>query len=243
MPYDLETICLKCLEKEPARRFATAAELADDLRRFIDGDPIHARPTPAWERAWKWGKRRPAIVALLAVIPIAITSVVLFVAWHNVSLRGQLDRALAEERKARQREQEALQENHLSLLRHEGQKLFDSARVAVAARDWPTARLDLEKALTTLGSAPQLADVKEPAQALLKEVERELSVEADRRASRGPFPAVRQPIATRPSSWARCTLAWTWPPTWKRPVARLKTPWMFTACPERARASRGLTPI
>ena len=66
VPHDLETICLKCLEKDPARRFATAAELADDLRRFVDGDPILARPTPAWERAWKWGKRRPAIVALLA---------------------------------------------------------------------------------------------------------------------------------------------------------------------------------
>ena len=65
VPHDLETICLKCLEKDPARRFASAAELADDLRRFVDGDPILARPTPAWERAWKWGKRRPAIVALL----------------------------------------------------------------------------------------------------------------------------------------------------------------------------------
>ena len=62
VPYDLETICLKCLEKDPARRFATAAELADDLRRFGQGDPIQARPTAAWERAWKWGKRRPAIV-------------------------------------------------------------------------------------------------------------------------------------------------------------------------------------
>ena len=68
VPHDLETICLKCLEKDPARRFASAVELADDLRRFVDGDPILARPTPAWERAWKWGKRRPAIVALLAVM-------------------------------------------------------------------------------------------------------------------------------------------------------------------------------
>ena len=184
VPYDLETICLKCLEKDPARRFASAAELADDLRRFVDGDPIEARPTPAWERAWKWGKRRPAIVALLALIPVAIVSVVLFVLWHNVSLRGQLDRALTEERNARQREQEARQENHLSLLRQEGQKLFDSARVAVAARDWATARVDLEKALATIGDAPSLEKVKQPAQALLKEVANELSVEADQRASR-----------------------------------------------------------
>ena len=94
VPYDLETICLKCLEKDPARRFATAADLADDLRRFVDGDPILARPTPAWERAWKWGKRRPAIVALLGVIPLAVVGMVLFVVWHNVSLRGQAGRGI-----------------------------------------------------------------------------------------------------------------------------------------------------
>ena len=184
VPYDLETICLKCLEKEPARRFATAAELADDLRRFVVGDPILARPTPAWERAWKWGKRRPAIVALLAVIPVAIAGIVLFVLWHNVSLRSQLDVALAEERRARQRELDAVQEHRLSLVRQEGQKRFDSARVAVAAGDWSSARLDLEKALTTIGDGKELESLKGPAQALLKQVEQELRVEADRRASK-----------------------------------------------------------
>jgi eukaryotic-like serine/threonine-protein kinase len=183
VPYDLETICLKCLEKDPARRFHTAAELADDLHRFVDGDPILARPTPAWERAWKWGRRRPAIVALLALIPLAVTSVVLFVLWHNVSLRGQLARALAEERNARQREQDVRLENHQSLVRQEGQKLFDSARVAVAASDWSSARLDLEKALTTLGSEASFEKLRAPAQALLKHVEQELRVEADRRGS------------------------------------------------------------
>ena len=69
-------------------------------------------------------------------------------------------------------------------MRQEGQKRFDSARVAVAAGDWSNARLDLEKALTTIGDGPQLESLKGPAQALLKQVEQELRAEADRRASK-----------------------------------------------------------
>jgi tetratricopeptide (TPR) repeat protein len=183
VPLDLETICLKCLEKEPARRFATAGELADDVRRFIDGDPVRARPTPRWERAWKWAKRRPAVVALLAVSTLAALSMVLFIVWHNVSLRGKLDLAIGEERRARQGELDALAKNRVAVLQQEGQQLFDSARVAVAAGDWTTARLDLEKALVTIGGESNLASVKEPALALLNKVKEELRVEADRRAS------------------------------------------------------------
>ncbi len=187
VPHDLETICLKCLEKEPSRRFASAGEMADDLRRFVDGHPILARPTPAWERAWKWGKRRPAIVALLGVSALAVLGMVLFIVWHNVSLRGKLDVALAEERRARQREHDAVEEQRLSLVQQEGRRLFDSARVDVAASDWSSARLHLEKALTTIGSEARVEDLREPAQALLKQVEQELRVEADRRASQARF--------------------------------------------------------
>jgi serine/threonine protein kinase/Tfp pilus assembly protein PilF len=187
VPHDLETICLKCLEKDPAKRFVSAAELADDLRRFVDDEPIRARPTPPWERAWKWGKRRKAIVALMGVCAMAAIGTVLFIAWHNVSLRGRLDVALAKERRARQREQDAIAEQRLSLLQQEAQKLFDSARVSVAASDWPSARLHLEKALTTIGSEARVVDLKEPAQALLKRVEKELRVEADRRESQARF--------------------------------------------------------
>src|SRR5207245_2785168 len=72
VPRDLETVCLKCLQKEPHRRYATAADLADDLRRFQGGEPIRARPASAWSRGVKWVRRRPAAAALLAVSCLAL---------------------------------------------------------------------------------------------------------------------------------------------------------------------------
>lgn len=71
VPVDLETICEKCLRKKPQRRFASAADLRDDLRRFRDGDRIQARPIPRWEKAANWCRRYPtAAVAMLAAVII-----------------------------------------------------------------------------------------------------------------------------------------------------------------------------
>ncbi len=81
VPLDLETICLKCLRKEPEHRYASASELADELVRFQQGKPILARPVPRLERAAKWVKRNPGAAVSMAVIAGTFLTAFALVSW------------------------------------------------------------------------------------------------------------------------------------------------------------------
>jgi WD40 repeat protein/serine/threonine protein kinase len=98
---DLETICLKCLEKEPARRYGSAAALAEDLERWLAGEPIQARRSSAWERVAKWARRRPAIAALAAVSSVSALALLILAGflWLKAEQQARAVRDLDEARR------------------------------------------------------------------------------------------------------------------------------------------------
>jgi WD40 repeat protein/tRNA A-37 threonylcarbamoyl transferase component Bud32 len=99
LPRDLETICLQCLRKEPHRRYATAQALVEDLQRFLEGRPIHARPPGAVERVGRWANRHPTAAALLLVVALVV--VVGFPTVTVLWLAAREARAVAQEEAAR----------------------------------------------------------------------------------------------------------------------------------------------
>jgi WD40 repeat protein len=163
LPRDLETIVLKCVRKDPARRYARALELAEDLRRYREGRPIRARRGGSFERAWRWCRRNPGLAAVSLIAAAAVLSLAVAAPLATWTFRDQRDRIahdLALMRLSEARERRARLDGRLQLFealderaraqrrgRHVGQR-FDSLeaiRQAVAiARELklPPERLD-----------------------------------------------------------------------------------------------------
>jgi serine/threonine-protein kinase len=140
VPRDLETICLKCLQKEPARRYASAAELADDLGRFREGQPIRARPLGVGARLVRWARRKPAAAALVAMA----------LALVGLAIGGGL---WLERQAAERREETARQEGRESAA---VEALLKQAADLQKRGHWPESR-------AVLGGAPGLLGPSAPA--------------------------------------------------------------------------------
>lgn len=109
VPADLETITQKCLQKDPGRRYVSALALAEDLDRYVQGEPIRARPVTTAERAWKWARKRPAWAALAGVVLLAGLGLTVGGWWYNVRLREALAKATASEREANRSFEQSLE--------------------------------------------------------------------------------------------------------------------------------------
>lgn len=158
VPRDLETICLRCLRKEPRRRYASAQELADDVRRFLAGEPIRARPVSAWERAAKWARRRPAIASLSALL-LVVTAV----AFGLITWKWQESEANREAEATARHQAEVAEKAAEALARKENTARLDAEKAeaeAVRARD--RARAEAQSRQQVAAFLVRLFEVSDP---------------------------------------------------------------------------------
>jgi WD40 repeat protein len=143
VPRDLETICLKCLHKDPQRRYTSAKDLSDDLRRWRQGEPIQARPAGLVERGLKWMARRPTTAALLAVSLLTALVLVASGLWFTTQLARERDRAIAARNDA-ETQKARVQEEHWrtdAQLRR-AEVLLYGGQLSASLREWELGQFD-----------------------------------------------------------------------------------------------------
>lgn len=158
-PRDLETICLKCLEKDPRNRYATAGGLADDLDRFLAGETIRARPVGAAERGWRWCRRKPALAALVLLLSLlCVGSAIGWFVWQDAEIRRRSD--LADE--ARKKSEQETRNREQS--RKDAETSRAVALDEVRAGRFVSARQHLRKAHDQLANEPDDAFARDIAE-------------------------------------------------------------------------------
>lgn len=132
IPRDLETICLKCMQKEIDRRYTTAGELADELRRYLNGEPIRARPIGRLARTWRWCRRNPLIASLVLAVAATLVVGTAVSAWYAVEASRWAEEAFENERHARVEKLRADEERDRAI--HETHRAEQREREAIEAR-------------------------------------------------------------------------------------------------------------
>jgi tetratricopeptide (TPR) repeat protein len=187
VPRDLETICLKCLSKEPARRYGSALELAGDLRRFLNHEPIKARRAGSAERLAKWARRKPSQAALVAVSALLLGLFVFALVREAWDYRRKYEQQLQAEK--------ALQEDEQTYL---------TARELAADGELGKARDLLGKVLGRLAGRadPRAEELKERARKKLDEVVAQSQDRDNRQQARERERTIWRPQAQAVFHWA-----------------------------------------
>ncbi len=184
IPHDLETICLKCLEKDMAKRYPTADELADDIERFIKGEPILAKPVTLVTKAFKWAKRNQAKAALIAVSAVGAVTMLLgsvvFSIWiNNEKIRADKNHTLAMKNRDELDAQTKAELERIESLRNSAQPALLAAKTLFDEQKFEQAKDELTSIIAKIEKEPSLSEITTPAKELLLKTDARIKAVAD----------------------------------------------------------------